>query len=178
MRVKMLSILFSLISLVKTDATANQATNYVQTLVFEKTKTINNDYKYFCRFRLEPRRTVENVAIFLQTGGVNNAVAKATVTPTPDKSTVGFQRVDIPDVIEKNGSKYNFKFEIDENTVIFSQDWTWDKNKKEFALCTAVKDKFYQKNAFIITMGSLAVVVLMGGLFFIYRKIRRSKSSL
>lgn len=177
----MIALLWLLPSLIfceeKKAAQMDKTSSYTQQLVFGKDNK-NGHTLHYCDVKLTPTRTVTGVTIFLKTDGKDAAVPKCTVTPTESPSSKGYFRIEIPDIIEKDGSVYNFQFAFNDVDVIFSETWAYDLAKKQFSLTSAIKRKFYQSKTFIVTACATAALVVSVLGFMVYKSIRKRRSAI
>ncbi|ELA41747.1 uncharacterized protein VICG_01251 [Vittaforma corneae ATCC 50505] len=145
-----------------------------QFLVFGKDET-----GHFCDFSLTPAEAVSEVTIFEVIDDKNDqAVARVRLTPVGSPQSNGYSRIEIPEDLAVEGTTYSFQYTFEEGGHAFSENWTYDADRKQFALSSAVKKKFWKDLRFQIAMGITGVLGLIGLSTALYRKRRKSMSIL
>lgn len=128
-----------------------------------------------CDVKLLPTQDVSLVTILLKTEGEDAAVPKGVVTPETSNKN-GYFKVIIPDDIERDESLYSFQFTTSSGDDIFSENWTYDPDKRQFALASAVKRPFYRKKSFQYGAGATAACGAACGLVYYLKSSRRKKA--
>lgn len=163
----MLLHLILLVNLIK-------AKELVQFLVFGK-----DDTGHFCDFSLNPSRDVSEVTIFEVIDDKNDhAIARVRLTPIGSPKSGGYSRIEIPDDLAVEGVTYSFQYTFGEDDYAFSENWTYDSDRNQFALSSAVKPKFWKDTKFQIGAGIIGVMLVCGLATVMYRKLGKTRNTL
>jgi len=145
-----------------------------QFLVFGK-----DDTGHFCDFALEPYESVSDVTIFeVIDGKSDQAIARVRLIPVGSPQSAGYSRIEIPPDLAVDGTLYSFQYTFEEGGSGFSENWTYDTDRKQFALASAVKRKFWKDTKFQI--GAVIGGIVLGGLVgnMILRRMKKVRSTL
>lgn len=155
-------------------ASLSVAKEMEQVLVFGK-----DDGEHFCDFCLNPSEQVSEVTIFEVIDDENDqAIARVRLTPTNSPKSNGYSRIEIPDNLAVEGTNYSFQYTFSDGTHAFSEPWTYDVDRKQFALSSAVKKKFWRDPRVQLGAGIVGALAAVGGATVVYRKLKKSRNAL
>lgn len=150
------------------------AKELTQFLVFGK-----DEGGHFCDFCLTPAETVSEVTIFEVIDDKNDqAIARVRLTPVGSPQSNGYSRIEIPDELAVEGTTYSFQYSFEEGGHAFSENWTYDSDRKQFALSSAVRKKFWKDIRFQIAAGITGILGFIGLSTVLYRKMKKSRNVL
>lgn len=163
----MLLFVLSLLSIVS-------CKEFEQTLVFGK-----DDTGHFCDFSLNPPEKVVEVAIFeVISNKDDHAVPRCRLTPVGSPRANGSSRIEIPEKLACEGVRYSFKFILEDEQWAFSENWTFDGGKGEFALESSVKKSFLKDSKFQIGAALTGLLVFAAGTSYFYKRMKKSRNTL
>lgn len=150
------------------------AKDITQLLVFGK-----DEDGHFCDFAFSPNEAVSDVTIFeVLDSKRDNAVARVRLVPTSSPKSQGYSRIEIPDDLAVEGVLYSFQYTLEEGGNAFSENWTYDPERQQFALASAVKPKFWKNPKFIIAAGIGGVLGAALITSMVLRRMKKSRSTL
>ncbi len=150
------------------------AKELIQHLVFG-----NDEKGHFCDFRLEPSNDVAEVTIFEVVDDKNdNATPRVRLIPTGSEQSNGYSRIEIPSDLAVYGKTYSFRYSFIEGGHAFSENWTFDPDRDQFALSSAVTKKIWRDTRFQVAAGITVALVICGVVSAMYRKMSKSRNTL